>query len=86
MIMMSILAVLNRLVCVRSCRKYLRKEILPPLGKVTKRPEEETHLIKSKVKSSVRSAVVWYILVKSSIFRLRHVKSFIVWCSMIFST
>ncbi|KAL5262140.1 hypothetical protein ACHWQZ_G007738 [Mnemiopsis leidyi] len=49
MIMMSILAVLNRLVCVRSCRKYLRKEILPPLGKVTKRPEEETHLIKSKV-------------------------------------
>ena len=49
MIMMSILAVLNRLSCIRSCRKYLRKEILPPLGKVTKRPEEETHLIKSKV-------------------------------------
>ena len=49
MIMMSILAVLNRLSCIRACRKYLRKEILPPLGKVTKRPEEETHLIKSKV-------------------------------------
>ena len=49
MILMSIVSVLNKLTMLRAGRKYLRKEILPPLRKVTKRPEEETHLIKSKV-------------------------------------